>query len=714
MKTAPRAASARASHFRKSSAAGLVLNFSPLEFEDKEIDAGVFAYGPDGDEVLKKLRKAHWATHVFRRDGPDEIVAITVKANARQLGAKSRKIRLKENLGLTASLIRNALINYLVGLPRPVLNYDPIRFIAQEDILPSCLPSGTDCPEWLGVRLLYDMAIRPIYFFKRDPLIAAVFDVRTTRILDRTAAELISEGFSPVGHYAAERVPRNEDPRILPHPELVGKVQGVNGSVLLLADSKDKRESVAANEVWLGRGAYKLDITPGAMKPTVDVYMRDDDLDTGQILPSPSGLPDPLVPAPATADWWMSPDIKVNHTPFYSPSGTVFDGVDFDTTLVHQDPHRGETNRFYLQVHNRGWQPTSNVSVRAFVADASAGLPALPNALTPPSFNLSSSANWTPVGPAQTIPLLVPSRPVIVTWDFALPISTATHTCCLAVVSSADDPFTNPATDIATLVTGDKRACLKNLHVIDPGPAPVGMTMVGIDFNNPGQRATIAEIIVRPTLFDRGTIALLLPKIDRAEIEGGLIGVKQVPLAANDPIGEWYERGKRSNEKKLVERWRGLDHSHIWVFNSVQVSQLGGIRLRAGETLRGVLVCSPEFFARRAEIHLRNHNRKRTLTSGQKSGEKVAIRSQSEGKESAKSEHGWPCSRFWRLVYSHQSGGLLRVRQEIAIVMKTHSRGAALKGRCVTKCFECGRLKVVHVQFRGFQKCMDDVEARLQ
>jgi photosystem II stability/assembly factor-like uncharacterized protein len=261
-----------------------------------------------------------------------------------------------------------------------------------------------------------------------------------------------------------------------------------------------------------GRGAYKLDITPGAMKPPVDLSLRDDDLDTGQILPSPSGLPDPLVPAPATADWWTSPDIKVNHTPFYSPSGTVFDGVDFDATLVHQDPHRGETNRIYLQVHNRGWQPTSNVSVRAFVADASAGLPALPNALTPPSFNLSSTANWTPVGPAQTIPLLVPNRPAMVTWDFAFPISTATHTCCLAVVSSADDAFTNPATDIGTLVTGDKRACLKNLHVIDPGPAPVGMTMAGINFNNAGKRSAVAEIIMRPTLFDRGTIGLLLPK----------------------------------------------------------------------------------------------------------------------------------------------------------------------------------------------------------
>lgn len=341
-----------------------------------------------------------------------------------------------------------------------------------------------------------------------------------------------------------------------------------------------------------GRGAYRLDITPGAMKPQVDLYLRDDDLDTGTLFPSPSGLPDPLVPAPATADWWTSPDIKVNHSPFYTPAGTVFDGVDFDTSLVHQDPHRKETNRIYVQVHNRGWQPTANVSVRAFVADASAGLPALPNALVSPNFDLSSSAVWTPVGLAQTIPMLYPSRPVIVSWDFTFPASTATHTCCLAVISSQDDPFTSPATDIGTLVRGDKRACLKNLHVIDPGPAPVGMTMVGIDFHNPGKTEAWAEILIRPSQFERGTIALLLPKIEFAKGEQPLRGVERQLLSPDDPVGEWYLRGKKANGNELIKRWAGLDRSGIWVFNPAQVCSLSKVRMKPGETLRGVLVIS--------------------------------------------------------------------------------------------------------------------------
>lgn len=343
-----------------------------------------------------------------------------------------------------------------------------------------------------------------------------------------------------------------------------------------------------------GRGAYKLDITPAVVKPQVDLYLRDDDLDTGERFPSPSGLPDPFVPSPANADWWMSPDIKVNHTPYYVPSGSVFDGVDFDTELVHQDPHRNATNRIYLQVHNRGWQPTTNVRVRAFVADASAGLPPLPNALAPPNFNLTSAAVWTPVGPAQTIPQLLPNRPVVVSWDFFFPAGTATHTCCLAVVSSPDDPFTNAATDIGTLVTGDRRACLKNLHVID-GSAPPGgggPTMAGIDFHNPGKGAALAEIVIRPSLFDRGTIALLLPPLELKKVRRALVGVERVPLAPGDPIGSWYLRGKKLDEKQMQARWRGLDRSVIWVFSPTQESRLAGIQLAPGARLRGVLVCS--------------------------------------------------------------------------------------------------------------------------
>ncbi|MGV4989127.1 WD40/YVTN/BNR-like repeat-containing protein [Streptomyces sp. NRAIS4] len=333
----------------------------------------------------------------------------------------------------------------------------------------------------------------------------------------------------------------------------------------------------------MGRGAFKLDITPGVSKQPVDLYLRDDDLDTAERFPTPTGLPDPLVPAPATADWWTSPDIKVNHAPYFTPAG-VFDGVDFDATLIHQDPYRGRTNRFYIQVHNRGWQTTQNVSVRAFVADASAGLPDLPNVLTPPAFNLTSTTAWQPIGASQTIPELHPNRPVVLTWDYALPAGTATHSCCLVVASCPDDPFTSSAVDIPTLVTSDKHASLKNLHVIDPGPEPRPI-LVGIDFHNASERKVLADLLVRPTGFENGTIGLLLPPIEPKE----LVGVVREPLAEDDSVGTWYNPGC-NNTNGLDTRWKEVDRSSIWLFDSMRVAELRGITIGGNSSLSGIMV----------------------------------------------------------------------------------------------------------------------------
>jgi len=232
----------------------LVLNFSPITFDDREISAGRLPYGADGKEVLERLRSEHWATHVFRRDGEHGILAVPVTADAPLLGTKET-IRLAEKLGLAAAVIRNSLLTYLTGLGRTVLSYDPMKFIARDDLLRSSIPQGTPQPDWLAVRLLYELAIRPVYFYKQKPVIAAIMDVRTTRLVERKASELIAAGFSLEGHYVGRRVSGN-DPRIAPHTKLLGRVTSVDGSLLKLTDSPDMVESVEASEVWLEKRAF--------------------------------------------------------------------------------------------------------------------------------------------------------------------------------------------------------------------------------------------------------------------------------------------------------------------------------------------------------------------------------------------------------------------------------------------------------------------------
>jgi hypothetical protein len=142
----------------------LVLNFSPIGFDNAEITVGCLPYGEGGEQVLQQLRDDHNSTHVFRRDGPDSILAVSVTSDAALIG-EPKTIRLKEHFGLAAALVRNALLTYLAGMGRTVLSYEPMRFIARDDLLRVKQLDGISPPDWLAVRLLYEVAIRPIYFF---------------------------------------------------------------------------------------------------------------------------------------------------------------------------------------------------------------------------------------------------------------------------------------------------------------------------------------------------------------------------------------------------------------------------------------------------------------------------------------------------------------------------------------------------------------------
>lgn len=338
-----------------------------------------------------------------------------------------------------------------------------------------------------------------------------------------------------------------------------------------------------------GRGMYKLSIVPGNIEPVADLYIRDNVLDTGERFPTPSGFPNPT-DVSDTVNHWESPDIKVEVSPYYTPDA-VFDGVEFDTEVTHDDPYRGEVNRVYLQVHNRGYQNATNVSVRVFFADASAGLPALPNALTPPNFNLSSTADWQPVGPAQTIATLEPNRPVIVSWDWTIPAGAATHSCLLGVVSSNEDPITTSETDVEALHRNEKRVGLKNLHVItSPGPRPTAQ-LVTLNFHNIRDYDVI-DIVIRPDEFSEGVIGMLAPKLQFRDPEQALHGVSIVPLRENEFVGDWYvkpgDMTTKDSQERWQELWEQLDHTHLYEFDGTKISELRGIQIPAKSKLQTV------------------------------------------------------------------------------------------------------------------------------
>jgi hypothetical protein len=358
---------------------------------------------------------------------------------------------------------------------------------------------------------------------------------------------------------------------------------------VVISDLHIDVEDNALYAATFGRGMYKLNIIPATTKPEVDLYLRDSLLDVGERFPSPSNQPNPNDLSDQVYRW-ESPDIKVDVSPFYTPDA-VFDGVEFDEDLPHEDPKRTEVNRFYLQVHNRGWQPTTNVRVRAFFTDASAGLPSLPNSLVPPNFDLSDTTNWQPIGAAKTIPLLEPNRPVIVSWDWTVPASAATHSCLMAVVSSDDDPITTPETNVNNLIKLEKRVCLKNLHVINnAGPRP-SQKLVTIKFHNAKPVDDLIDIIISPVDFTEGTIGMLLEPVDFTNIQEAFGGVQIYPLREGEDIGDWYVRPGTKEKVNRSELWQKLDYSQLYEFDPTKTSELRGIKVKPYQTIQAVITC---------------------------------------------------------------------------------------------------------------------------
>jgi photosystem II stability/assembly factor-like uncharacterized protein len=231
-----------------------------------------------------------------------------------------------------------------------------------------------------------------------------------------------------------------------------------------------------------GRGLWERRIDLASM-PNVDLYLRDNLMTTGRILPTPAPVTatfdDPLqhVNLGDQLYWWQCADAKVDapdaSNNYQMPVASV-DYLAFETRLEHRDAERGKMNRVYVQVHNRGIQTADNVTVKLLFADASPGLPNLPVDFWTAFPGNGNQTTWKAIGAAKVIPSLSPRRPEILEWDWTLPVAQATHSCLFMVVDCASDPIpaANKIFNVNTLVRQEKRVGLKNLHIINAPPAP--------------------------------------------------------------------------------------------------------------------------------------------------------------------------------------------------------------------------------------------------
>jgi photosystem II stability/assembly factor-like uncharacterized protein len=235
-----------------------------------------------------------------------------------------------------------------------------------------------------------------------------------------------------------------------------------NAPVLHLAIHNPDRLLRAAT---YGRGAWERPIDALGC-PDVDIYLRDNILDTGRG-PAPSGVPHPFDPVNLVW-WWQSEDITVDAPPFQTAL-PVGDHVSLANLIEHRSARRGMANRFYVQVHNRGAFKATSVHARAFFANASAGLPNLPGDFwtgVKPFDADPSAAFWTPIGPKQTVAEIEPGETAVFAWNWMVPMSAASHSCLLALVTCTEDALATGVLDVGQLVVDENNVTLKNLTVV--------------------------------------------------------------------------------------------------------------------------------------------------------------------------------------------------------------------------------------------------------
>ena len=290
-----------------------------------------------------------------------------------------------------------------------------------------------------------------------------------------------------------------------------------------------------------GRGLWELR-TDLAVQPTVDLFVRDHLMDTGR---APSGPPVPAAWDDPTRDvalndlcyWWHCADIKTDAPPSWQLLPGEANYLNFETRLTHENPEKGNQNRVYVQVHNRGPLAASNVTVKIMVAGASAGLPDLPADYWTAWPNSAGDANWTPVGMPQILPTLDPLRPSVLQWDWTPDPAADVHTCMLVVIDSPSDPIpasTKALFNIAQLVTTEKRAGLKNLHLVNL--LPDAMRPVPLHLH--GSRALQSAYVLRiPALaLPDVKVGMLVSKSLSARLTGAATpkGLKPTRFAAAD------------------------------------------------------------------------------------------------------------------------------------------------------------------------------------
>jgi hypothetical protein len=244
------------------------------------------------------------------------------------------------------------------------------------------------------------------------------------------------------------------------------------------------------------RGVYERDVTAGAADAPIALYLRANFLDLAQLPAPPSGVTSPMDGRTGVFHY-QSADIKIDAQ---HPEGFFQTDPEAPPPIPHvifdqlQDNSENlpstDAALVHVQVHNRSTKPANNVYVWALYANASAGLPALPDGfvknfgitgkITP---SVPSGSPWRQIGPPQALNGITASSPKVASWQWTIPqlaFGSPGHYCIAAFVHSAASLFTDSGRNVDDLAVRVKQVGQKNVHIGPPlNPGPFGFGGLG-------------------------------------------------------------------------------------------------------------------------------------------------------------------------------------------------------------------------------------------
>jgi hypothetical protein len=221
----------------------IIMNAALIELPDQDVDVYVTPF-TDADS-LKEIRSTYSDNYAVLRRG-DSVVLLPLRSELSPLQLPIEKRNLREDLGLFAEATRKAIANKVRGLGRIVYGRDPISFLSESDSenLLAIAAGTTKVPNWLSIRPLIEIVIRPIRTARTTELVFIV-DVRTTQQITLPCSELVDQGMVLSGLYVGDVL--NETGKV----RNLGRIASINGKHAVLSDCREGFETVALESVVL-------------------------------------------------------------------------------------------------------------------------------------------------------------------------------------------------------------------------------------------------------------------------------------------------------------------------------------------------------------------------------------------------------------------------------------------------------------------------------